>query len=273
MKLKIISQNIWDVPFWFSTKRQERIPRLGEFFKEQDADVICFQESFDVRHRNKLHEFLGKDKYEASESDTNGKTRRVLLFKRFDLTGGIVTFSKLPIKKSYFVRYRRFVDMMFSEYIGRKGVLETIVETPKGPIMVMSTHLHHGWTSVDHRVRLKQLRQLIKAAKAAKNMPVIVAGDFNENDMFKDKDFFHLLKKAGFTDPARGEKEEARPTIRFGNHYASKTWFNRSPKSRRIDYIITKDLEKFGWRVADFKVLDQPKNPLSDHDPVMLEIE
>jgi endonuclease/exonuclease/phosphatase family metal-dependent hydrolase len=272
MRIKIISLNIWDIPFWFAAKRQERIPRLGEFFKNQDADIICFQESFDVKHRKDLHEFLGKNNYTASESDANGKTRRVLLFKRFDLTGGLVTFSKLPVKKSHFVRYRRFVDMMFSEYIGRKGVLETVIETPRGPIMVMNTHLHHGWTSVDHRFRLKQLRQLIKATKAVKNMPIIAAGDFNENDMFKEKDFSHLLKKAGFEDPARGEKEEARPTIRVGNHYSSKTWFNRNRKSSRIDYIITKDLEKFGWKIAEFKVLDQPKSPLSDHDPVMLVI-
>ncbi len=271
--MKIISLNIWDVPFWFSVKRQERIPRLGEFFKKQNAEVICLQESFDVKHRNNLHNYLGKKFYLASESDTNGKTRRVLLFKRFDLTGGLVTFSKLPAKKSCFVPYRRFIDMMFAEYIGRKGVLETVVETPKGPLMVMNTHFHSGGTSIDHYVRLKQLRQLLKAAKAVKNMPVIIAGDFNENDMFKEKDFAHLLRKAGFEDPARGEKEEARPTIRLGNRYASRTWFNRSPKSKRLDYILINDLEKFGWKITDFKVLDQPQNPFSDHDPVMLEIE
>jgi len=271
--MKIISLNIWDVPFWFSVKRGERISRLGEFFKKQGVEIICLQESFDVKHRNDLHNYLGKSFYKASESDTNGKTRRVLLFKRLDLTGGLVTFSKLPVRKSYFVHFRRFVDMLFFEYIGRKGVLETIIETPKGPLLVMNTHFHTGRTSVDHRVRLKQLRQLLKAAKAVRNMPTIIAGDFNENDMFKEKDFAHLLRKAGFQDPARGEKEEARPTIRFGNRYASKTWFNRSPKSRRIDYILTKNLESFGWKIADFKVLDQPKNPFSDHDPVMLEIE
>jgi len=271
--MKIISLNIWDVPLWFSVKRGERISRLGEFFKKQGVEIICLQESFDVKHRNDLHNYLGKSFYKASESDTNGKTRRVLLFKRLDLTGGLVTFSKLPIRKSYFVHFRRFVDMLFFEYIGRKGVLETIIETPKGPLLVMNTHFHTGRTSVDHRVRLKQLRQLLKAAKAVRNMPTIIAGDFNENDMFKEKDFAHLLRKAGFQDPARGEKEEARPTIRFGNRYASKTWFNRSPKSRRIDYILTNNLESFGWKIADFKVLDQPKNPFSDHDPVMLEIE
>lgn len=273
MNIKIISLNIWDIPFWFSLKRKERILRLGEFFKEQNADIICLQESFDVKHRDKLHEYLGKKVYSASESGYNGKTRRILLFKRFDLTGGLVTFSKLPIKRSSFTPYRRFVDMMFAEYIGRKGVLETVLETPKGPLLIMNTHLHAGSLSVDQRVRLRQLRQLLRVAETAKDMPTVLVGDFNENDIFKEKNFAHLLRKSGFRDAAENSKEEAKPTIRLGNRYASKTWFNRNSKSKRLDYILVNNLENFGWKIAEFKVLDQPKNPLSDHDPIMLAIE
>ncbi len=271
MSIKILSFNIWDIPFWFSVKREERIRRLGAYLKELDPEIICLQESFDVKHRSLLHEHLGKNTYRVIEEYI--KSRRVLLFKRFDLTGGLVIFSKLPILKSKFVPFRRFVDMMFAEYIGRKGILEVLVQTWKGPLLIMNTHLHGGGLSLDRNIRLKQLRQLLQAAKAFKNKPTVIAGDFNENDMFKENGLAHLIRKGGFKDAGQYSKEEAKPTVRFGNRYASKTWFNRSSNSKRLDYILVNNLETFGWGVADYRVLEQPVNPISDHDPVMVVLE
>ena len=273
MQIKILSFNVWDIPFWFSVKRHERIHRLGHYLKEINPDVICLQEAFDVKHRADLRELLGKEIYDETEG--NGKTRRILLFKRFDLTGGLVVFSKLPIIKSAFHPFRRFVDMMFAEYIGRKGVLQVIVATPKGPLMIMNTHFHTGSLSIDRQVRLKQMKQLIKAAHAAKEMPVVVLGDFNEHDMTKHQDYIPLLRKGGLQDAASdaNKKEEAKPTVRLGNRYHSKTWFNRSRVSKRLDYILVKNLGPAGLKITEYKVLEQPKDPISDHDPLVVTIE
>ncbi len=271
MQIKILSFNVWDIPFWFSVKRHERLHRLGKYLQRIDPDIICLQEAFDVKHRDELHDFLGKNLYGISEGD--GGSRRVLLFKRFDLTGGLVTFSKLPIVKSSFVPYRRFVDMMFAEYIGRKGVLETVVQTPKGPFLVMNTHFHTGTLSVDRHVRVKQMKHLFKAADALKETPTVIVGDLNDNELMKHKDYIKLLRKSGFRDAAENSKEEAKPTVRLGNRYASKTWFNRSKISKRLDYVLVKNLGYAGLKIAEYKVLEQPKDPISDHDPLVVTIE
>ncbi|HXF43977.1 MAG TPA: endonuclease/exonuclease/phosphatase family protein [Candidatus Paceibacterota bacterium] len=271
MRIKIVSLNVWDIPFWFSVKREERINRLGVYLKDIDPDIVCLQEAFDVRHRAVLHEILGKSVYKETEG--NGKTRRVFLFKRLDLTGGLVTYSKLPIVKSVFHRFRRFVDMVFFEYIGRKGVLETVIETPKGPLVVMNTHLHTGRLSIDRHVRVKQLKQVFKAAAGVKELPTVILGDFNDNDLLKHRDYTPFFRKYGFEDAALDTKGEVTPTVRLGNRYHSKTWFNRSRTTERLDYALVRNFEKAGMKIAEYRNLEQPANPLSDHDPVMITIE
>jgi len=271
MQIKILSLNVWDVPFWFSVKRHERLKRLGKYLKRINADIICLQEAFDVKHREDLHNLLGKNLYGVSA--TSDKSRRVLLFKRFDLTGGLVTYSKFPILESTFHPYRRFVDMMFAEYIGRKGALRTLVQTPKGPLLMMNTHFHTGTLSVDRHIRAKQLKQLFRAAEAPGTLPTVVAGDLNDNEIMNHKDYAPVLKKYRFRDAAENFKEAAKPTVRLGNRYASKTWFNRSRISKRLDYILVKNLEAAGLAVTEYKILTQPTDPFSDHDPVLVTIE
>lgn len=270
MQIKILSFNIWDIPFWFSVKREERARRLGEYLKRIDPHIICLQEAFDVRHRDDLHKCLGKEKYHITLG--NSGTRRVLLFKRFDLTGGLVTFSKLPILKSSFVPFRRFVDMMFAEYIGRKGVLETIVKTPHGPLMVLNTHLHKGKTIVDRGIRLRQLKQVFKAAKKdLKSMPAVVVGDLNENEIMANKECAALIKKFGFRDSALVTNNR-QPTVRPENTYAQ-TWFHRTTRPLRIDYALLNDVGKFGFSLKTCEVLSQPNSPISDHDPLLVTLE
>jgi len=112
MQLKLVTLNIWDIPFWFSLDREERIRRLGQCLDRISPDLICLQESFDVKHRHQIHEGLGRDKFNIIEE--YDRTRRILLFKRLDLTGGLITFSRLPIISSRFIPFRRFVDMAFA---------------------------------------------------------------------------------------------------------------------------------------------------------------
>jgi endonuclease/exonuclease/phosphatase family metal-dependent hydrolase len=142
MQIKVLTLNIWDIPFWFSTKRRERMRHLGPYLKEINPDIICLQEAFDVKHRELIHEALGKKNYHIVEE--YDETRRVLLFKRFDLTGGLIIFSKFPIKENSFSHFRRPLRIAFSERVGRKGFLQALLETPMGPLLVVNTHLHSG---------------------------------------------------------------------------------------------------------------------------------
>jgi endonuclease/exonuclease/phosphatase family metal-dependent hydrolase len=65
-QLKIVSFNIWDLPYWFVKNREQRMLQISEYLRKLDAEIVCLQESFDVRHRRFLYESLGSDKYYAS---------------------------------------------------------------------------------------------------------------------------------------------------------------------------------------------------------------
>lgn len=268
MSIKILSFNIWDVPFHLSKNRHERVHRLGSYLKENDADIVCLQESWDVKHRNRLHETLDRRIYNINEG--SGHTRRVLFFKRLASNGGLVNFSKFPIKNSKFIPFRRFIDLVPSEFVARKGVLATTIETPEGRLFLMNTHFHPGNSSLDRKIRLKQLRQVFKAAEDVKDTPILIAGDLNEKDIFEQKEFSSLIESAGFRDAAENQKEKNKPTVRVDNPIEKEKIFYRGNFSRRVDYFLVNDWEKFGWRISDYKVSDQPTEPISDHDPIMI---
>ena len=202
MQLKLVTLNIWDIPFWFSLDREARIARLGQYLNKISPDLICLQESFDVKHRDHLYEYLGRDQFHIIEE--YDRTRRVLLFKHLDLTGGLVTFSRLPIISSRFIPFRRFVDMDFAEYIARKGILETILTTSEGPLCLLNTHLHAGGLHVDveTNIRRRQMNQIMKVLVARNEMPIILAGDFNENEMLQHPVHGPAMERLGVKDAA-----------------------------------------------------------------------
>src|SRR5215475_8773830 len=104
-QLKIVSFNIWDLPYWFVKNREQRILQIAEYLPKLDAEIVCLQESFDVRHRRLLYESLGSDKYYASGGFE--ATRRAPL-TLFDTTGGLVIFSKFPIIHNKFIPFNHF---------------------------------------------------------------------------------------------------------------------------------------------------------------------
>ena len=55
-QLRIVSFNIWDLPYWFVKNRKPRILQIAEYLQRLDAEIICLQESFDIHHRRLLYE-------------------------------------------------------------------------------------------------------------------------------------------------------------------------------------------------------------------------
>src|SRR5712692_3115948 len=104
-QLKIVSFNIWDLPYWFVKNRQQRILQIAEYLQRLDAEIVCLQESFDVHHRSLLYEHLGIERYYASGGFE--EIRKVPLAE-FDTTGGLVIFSKFPIIKYKFIPFNHF---------------------------------------------------------------------------------------------------------------------------------------------------------------------
>src|SRR5215831_17076424 len=139
-QLKIVSFNIWDLPFWFVKNRQQRILQIAAYLLQLDAEIICLQESFDVQHRSLLYECLGYERYYASGGF---EAARKVPLATLDTTGGLVIFSKFPITEHTFTPFHQFTPSLV-ERLGRKGVLEATIETPYGIMKVFNIHLHMG---------------------------------------------------------------------------------------------------------------------------------
>src|SRR5215813_2067308 len=108
-QLKIVSFNIWDLPYWFVKNRQQRILQIAAYLRRLDAEIICLQESFDVHHRRLLYERLGCDRYYASGGFE--ETRKAP-FASLDTTGGLVTFSRFPIIEHTFMPFNQFTPSL-----------------------------------------------------------------------------------------------------------------------------------------------------------------
>jgi endonuclease/exonuclease/phosphatase family metal-dependent hydrolase len=265
-QLKIVSFNIWDLPYWFVKNRRQRILQIAEYLQRLDAEIICLQESFDVHHRRLLYEHLGLERYYTSGGFE--ETRKVPLAV-FDTTGGLVIFSKFPIIQHTFIPFNHFTPSLV-ERIGRKGVLEATIETPHGAMQVFNIHLHMGKNFFARSTRVKQLKSVIERIKLHLYLPIILAGDFNENALMEQKRFLNILQSRGLIHSEYFEQYEFMPSYRIKNPFTN-NWLNRSKYSCRLDYILVSLTEDFDLKVAQYEPMYLTP-PLSDHDPVFLSL-
>src|SRR6266571_3677655 len=105
---------------------------------------------------------------------------------------GMVTgFCHPPGIADKFVPFNQFTPSLI-ERIGRKGALEATIETPDGVIQVVKTHLHMGKRFFARNIRVKQLKSILERMKGQLHLPVILAGDFNENVLMEQKKFVNI---------------------------------------------------------------------------------
>jgi endonuclease/exonuclease/phosphatase family metal-dependent hydrolase len=258
MDITIISFNIWDLPLWFVKNRAQRIARVADYLASSHADIVCLQESWDRTTRLAVIETMKKAGYSfAGAQDVSGILGN----------SGLITFSKFPICSKKFTGFSWLVSA-FVEMFSSKGVLETMIETPRGLIRVLNTHLHMPSWFFDQRVRLMQLNSLMETIHAEDEVPTVLAGDFNEHDLMRSPEFAEMISSGQFTHPFH--PQEAAPTYRKENEFVD-SWINRMDESKRFDYIFVRALEKIGLQVKKYAPV-YTEVALSDHDPVMMSL-
>lgn len=268
MHLNIISFNILDLPTFSDEERQSRLKEIAAYLRGLDPDIVCLQEAWNIKHRDLLHNALGADRYHR----TNGNLRRALFFMHLDTTGGLVTFSKFPIMRNVFVPFTRFLNAAVPEFFSRKGFLDTVIETPRGPLRVLNTHLHQPAYFGDAFVRRKQFAHIL--AHLERNdeaLPTVVAGDFNEHHISLHEDFIEPLRVARLAHPPNGDSlaPSFRPDNPFANRLADRFTNSKIEEPKRYDHILVRHLDRAGIATGRYEPL--PLNPpLSDHDPIIL---
>jgi endonuclease/exonuclease/phosphatase family metal-dependent hydrolase len=257
MQLKIISYNIWDLPLWFVKNRKKRIEDVVKYLISSGADIICIQESW---HLGTRKEVLYKSFSEAGYQHASGRDMPMVYGN-----SGLVTFSKFPIRSKHFSKFP-FMFGAFVELFTGRGILETIIETPAGLLRVFNTHLHMPDAYHDRSIRLRQIRSAFDFIKSREDVPSIIAGDFNEDQIWNAPDFMTFFDQLRFRFPLFGKPESHAPTYRPENPYVD-MWPNNPDRPKRFDYIFVNGIEKLGLK----EISHQPLylDPiLSDHDPV-----
>ncbi len=263
--LTLISFNIWDLPVPTNRTRHARVREIISYLKRLDPDVICLQEAWDPVHRRHIHDELGRGRYQAPANE-NIASR---WYPFFNGTGGLLTLSKYPVASEAFVPFKG-LTFSLTDWLGNKGFLESKLETPWGDLTIINTHVCHLSSTARQplvRRRFSQFSRLLDHTQQSAGQPLVMAGDFNEDDIMEQPQFAARLERSDMAHPASTASASVY-TYRHDNPFV--TDLTPSPDSScRFDYFFVRGLDRLRLRVERYEPL-YVDPAMSDHDPVIL---
>ena len=217
----------------------DHIHRIGEFIKEQKADIVGLVEvdlgSFRTRETNQaklLGELTGKHYVSQYKYEENSKYMKMPMVRK----QGNAFLSKMETKSQKF----HYLD---------DGMKKLVIEIETGSVIVFLVHLALGG-----KTRLKQLVQLRKLIQDCKK-PFIVAGDFNV--LWGSEEIELFLEASGLYNV---------------NSHKDPTFPSWAPK-KELDFILcSRDIKVKNYKVIktllsdhlpilmDFEIMDRKDN-------------
>jgi endonuclease/exonuclease/phosphatase family metal-dependent hydrolase len=203
---------------------------IGERLAAFDADVVAFQEVWSPSARRRL----------LAAGRATGYTE---VWSRSGSIGasGMLVLSRLPIRESRFIRFALCgfpQDVTRGDYYGGKGIAILTLDTPAGPVALLSTHLipHYGNYGPQDTYMGHRIAEVVELAGALQQIeiPAIVVGDFNFTE--REPEYEVLKGLSGLTDVAAA-LEQREETIIPGSSYRT----NERPPGVRIDYVFVRD--------------------------------
>jgi len=172
-ELRILSWNIYMLPHLFiRTGQLKRAKEIVESLKNEDVDVIVFEEAFDRSSRNIIRN--GLKNYFPYESGNPAKQN---IFKA---NSGVWIISKIPIEvmKQIFFKNCKGPDRLAS-----KGALLIQAKKNKFCFQLIGTHLQSDLRNKDvtniRKIQYKKISEDLVETFAQKNIPQFVVGDMN----------------------------------------------------------------------------------------------
>ena len=268
MRLRILTLNAWALPSPLSHEPNVRMKAIGDRLATFDADVVAFQEAWSPSARRRL----------VAAGRTAGYTE---IWSRSGSIGtsGMLVLSRLPIRESRFIRFALCgfpQDITRGDYYGGKGIATLTLDTPAGPVALLSTHLipHYGNYGPEDTYMGHRIAEVVELTGALEQIeiPAIVVGDFNFTE--REPEYKVLKGLSGLTDVAAvlDRREE---TIIPGSPYRT----NERPPGVRIDYVFVRDgVERAAVPHTISRVLDETIEingkpaSYSDHAGLLAEI-
>lgn len=220
----------------------EKMVKLIKTVKEINADVVSLVDTFrwtELFTKEKLKDLFGFENIYQIDIDD----------KSIGISTGLTVMTNLKVKKFEIVK------------IYNRNIVKTSLEN----IDIFTVYLSHK----NENTRVKQVTSLLKQTNSKR--PTVLIGDFNTIDKkdvvipgleilnpliteMKKRVVTEIIKKRGFID-ADVKKRNTAPTIIM--------------PVLRVDYAFVKNVKVLNFKVLRDKVFDN----LSDHYPIMLEIE
>ena len=255
MPLRLGTFNVWGLPEAFADDVSSRMRGLASRLPGLDLDVLLIQEAWTEDVRNTLREAALAANFEVAEARGSG--------------GGLMVFSRLPIRTSRFESFRFRGDperLAQGEFLGGKGFQTLTLEGEKGPFSVINTHLHARYRrsrpQLNSAVRMSQLIQIIGAMNDIDGT-VFVGGDFNCLHEDVEYRIFRGLTRAVELGDGRSH-----PTLSKNNYYKR----DRRGADKRIDYLFVRPGSGVLWQsfgadslFAEPEQIRRRDRSLSDH--------
>jgi endonuclease/exonuclease/phosphatase family metal-dependent hydrolase len=269
VRLRILTLNAWALPWPLSDRPDARMEAIGGQLASLDADIVAFQEAWSPSARRKLTEAGRRAGYTETWSQPGSIG-----------SSGMLVLSRLPIREARFIRFALCgfpEDVTHGDYYGGKGIAVVTLETPEGPVALLSTHLipHYGDYGPEDTYMGHRVGEVVELSDALAqiDIPAIVVGDFNFTE--REPEYEILMGLSGLTDLAV-DLEWREVTIVPGPPYRA----NESPPGVRIDYVFARDgadrsvAPQMISRVLDETIeIDGKGAGYSDHAGLLAEIE
>jgi exonuclease III len=180
--LRILSYNIKFLPRIIKSQHHHPIIRahiIPSFIKEENPDIVVFQEAFDPKGDRILRKALKKN-YPYMIGPVNKKPG-------FKINGGVLIMSKYPIKQIATVQYSKCTDF---DCWARKGVLLVEVNDGQRIYQIAGTHMNGGGSLELKTTQYQEMGALVKQY-AKPGVPQFLVGDYNTSNF--DKPFYNSM--------------------------------------------------------------------------------
>jgi endonuclease/exonuclease/phosphatase family metal-dependent hydrolase len=255
MPLRLGTFNVWGLPEAFADDVSSRMRGLASRLPGLDLDVLLIQEAWTDEVRDTLREAALAANFEVAEGHGS--------------SGGLMVFSRLPIRTSEFEGFRFRGDperLTQGEFLGGKGFQTLTLEGEDGPFTVINTHLHARYRrlrpQLNSAVRTAQMMQIIRRINEREGT-VVAGGDFNCSRGDVEYRIFSSLTRAFELGDGRSY-----PTLSKSNYYKR----GRTGTDKRVDYLFVRPDPGVFWKstgasslFAEPELIRRRDRSLSDH--------
>lgn len=256
-EIKVLSYNVRHFSGDGKANNKENAERIISFLEEQNADIICLQES--RLRKNNI--------FNLSKTVQDLQNIKHYQFASSSSTFGSVTMTKFPIINMGEIRFEHsrnitiFTDMLIGEDTVRvyNVHLQSYHIDPKNYAVIENIELQQekdrevfrkvaGQMKEAFEMRAMQVNEIRRHIKKCK-YKVLICGDFNDTPVSYS---YHTLS------------EDLVDAFVNSGHGVGRTYVGELP-SFRIDYILhSKSIESYNFETIDFKY--------SDHLPITCDL-